>query len=74
MVWRFLKKLNIELPCDPVIPRLVYREMKTRTSKDTLFAAVLFIIAKKGKEIKCTSAGEWVDKWGLATRWNIIWP
>ena len=24
MVWQFLKKLNIELPCDPAIPLWVY--------------------------------------------------
>jgi len=28
-VWRFLKKLNIELPCDPAIPLLVIYPEKT---------------------------------------------
>ena len=48
-VWRFLKKLNIELPCNPEIPLLgIYME-KTIIQKDTctpMFIAALSIIAK----------------------------
>ena len=44
-VWRFLKTLKIELPCDPAIPLLgVYTE-KARIQKDTynpIFIAALF--------------------------------
>ena len=34
-VWRFLKKLNIELPYDPAIPLLGFylKEMKSLTKK-----------------------------------------
>ena len=50
-LWRFLKKLKIELPYDPAIPLLgIYPEkMKTLIRKDThtpMFIAALFIIAK----------------------------
>ena len=47
-VWRFLKKLKIELPYDPAIPLLgMYRE-KTIIQRDTcfpVFIAALFAIA-----------------------------
>ena len=47
--WRFLKKIKIQLPYDPVIPFLgIYLEKrKTLTGKDistTMFIAALFII------------------------------
>ena len=50
-LWRFLKKLKIELPYDPAIPLLgIYPEkMKTLIRKDThtpMFIAALFIISK----------------------------
>ena len=50
-VWRFLKKLRIELPCDPAIPLLgIYlKKMKSLTPKDidtTMFIEALFTIAK----------------------------
>ena len=48
-VWRFLKKLKIELPYDPAISFLdIYLE-KTILQKDTctaMFIAALFTIAK----------------------------
>ena len=48
-VWRFLKKLQIELPYDPAIPLLSIHTEETRTERDThtpMFIAALFIIAK----------------------------
>ena len=48
-VWRFLRKLNIELPFDPAIPLLGSYPEKTMTQKDTctpMFTAALFSIAK----------------------------
>ena len=50
-VWRFLKKLKIELPYDPVIPLLGIYPEKTKTliQKGTytpMFKAALFTIAK----------------------------
>ena len=34
-VWRFLKKLEIELPYDPAIPLLGIHTKETRTERDT---------------------------------------
>ena len=34
-VWRFLKKLEIELPYDPAIPLLSIHTEETRTERDT---------------------------------------
>ena len=42
-VWRFFKKLEIKLPCDPIIPLLgIYLE-KTITEKNT--GTPVFIVA-----------------------------
>ena len=48
-VWRFLKKLKIELPYDPAIPLLGIFLEKTIIQKDTfipIFIATLFTIAR----------------------------
>jgi len=59
-VWRFLKKLKIEIPHDPIIPLLgIYlRKTKTVIQKDIctfMFIAALFTIAKIWKQHKCPS-------------------
>ena len=66
-VWRFLKKLKIELPHDPSIPLLgIYpKTTKTLIWKDTcipMFIAALFIITKIWKQPKCTPTEEWLKK------------
>ena len=71
-VWRFLKKLKLELPCDPEIPLLgIYLE-KTIIQKETcttvLFAA-LFTIARTWNQSKCPLTDEWIKKmWHIYTR------
>ena len=64
-VWRFLKKLKIELPYDPAIPLLgIYLE-KTIIQKDActpMFIAALFTIAKTWKQPKYPSIEEWIKK------------
>ena len=48
-VWRFLKKLERELPYDPAIPLLGIHTEETRRERDTctsMFIATLFIIAR----------------------------
>ena len=48
-IWRFLKKLEIELPYDPAIPLLGIYPKKTIIQKDTCiptFTAAVFTIAK----------------------------
>ena len=67
-VWRFLKKLKIELPCDPAIPLLgIYLEnTKTLIQKGTctpMFIAALFTIAKMWKQPKWSLKDEWIKMW-----------
>ena len=70
-VWRFLKKLKIELPYDTAIPLLGIYPEKTVILKDTctpMFIAVLFTIARTWKQPKCPSAEEWMKKiWYIHT-------
>jgi len=57
-VWRFLKRLKIELPYDPAIPLLDIYLGKTTTQKDSctpMFIAALFTILKTRKQCKCLS-------------------
>ena len=52
-VWRFLKKLEIELLYDPTIPLLGIHTKETRSERDTctpMFTAALFIIARTWKQ------------------------
>ena len=71
-VWRFLRKLNIELPFDPAIPLLGIYPEKTTTRKDTctlMFITTLFAIAKTWKQPKCPSTEEWLKKmWYRSSR------
>ena len=51
-VWRFLKKLEIELPYDPSIPLLGIHTKETRIERDTctpVFIAALFTTARTWK-------------------------
>ena len=70
-VWRFLKKLEIELPCDPAIPLLGIYPEKTIIQKDTctpMFIVALFTIARSWKQPKCPSTDEWIKKmWYIYT-------
>ena len=70
-IWRFLKKLKIELPYDPAIPLLDIYPEKIIIQKDTstqIFIAALFTIARTWKQPKCPSAEEWIKKmWYIYT-------
>ena len=70
-MWRFLKKLEIELPYDPAISLLGIHTEETRTERDTctpMFIATLFTIGRTWKKPKCTSADEWIRKlWYIYT-------
>ena len=60
-IWRFLKKLKIDLPYDPAIPVLSIYHEKTIIQKDTctpMFIAALFTIARTWKQPKCPSTEE----------------
>ena len=70
-VWRFLKKLKIELPYDPAIPLLGIYPEKTIIQKEsctTMFIAALFAVARTWKQPKCPSTDEWIKKlWHIYT-------
>ena len=73
-VWRFLKKLQIELPYDPAIPLLGIHTEETRIERDTctpMFIAALFIIARTWKQPRCPSADEWIRKLGTESACNV---
>ena len=64
---RFLKKLGIELPYDPVIPLLGIHPKETRIERNTctpVFITGLFIIGRTWKQPKCLLADEWKRKLG----------
>ena len=53
-MWRFLKKLEIELSYDPAIPLLGIHTEETRSERDTstpMFITALFIIAGHGSNL-----------------------
>ena len=69
-VWRFLKKLKIELPYDPAIPLLGIYPEKTIIQKEsctTMFIAALLTIARTWKQPKCPSTDEWIKMWHIYT-------
>ena len=70
-VWRLLKKLEIELPYDPVIPLLGIHTEETRIERDMctpMFITALFTIARTWKQPRCPLADEWIRKlWCICT-------
>ena len=70
-VWRFLKALKIELPCDTIIPLLGIYPEKAVIQKHTcipMFIAALFTVAKSWKQPKCPLTDKWIKKiWYLYT-------
>ena len=55
-MWRFLKKLEIELPYDPAIPLLGTYLEEAKIEKDTctpVFIAALFTMARTWKQPRC---------------------
>ena len=58
-VWKFLKKLEIELPYDPAIPLLGIQTEETRIED---MCTPLFKTARTWKQPRCPSADEWIRK------------
>ena len=76
IVWRFLKKLEIELPYDTAIPLLGIHTEVTRIERDTctpMFITALFLIARTWKQPRCPSADELIRNNGY-TQWSITQP
>ena len=65
-VWRFLKKLKIELPYDPVTALGIYPKdtdvVKRRGTCTPMFIAAMSTIAKLLKEPRCPLTDEWIKK------------
>ena len=60
-LWRFLEKLEIELPYDPAISLLGIHTEETRIERGMctpIFIAALFIMARTWKQSRCPSADE----------------
>ena len=84
-VWRFRKKLKLELPYDPAIALLGIYPWYTsvlfwRDTRTPMFIAALATIAKVRKEPKCPLRDEWIKKmWyiyngvllGSQKEWNL---
>ena len=72
-VWKFLRKLKMELPFDPAIPLLgLYsKNPETPIRKNlytSMFIAAQFTIAKCWKQPKYPSVNEWIKKlWYIYT-------
>ena len=70
-VWRFLKKLEIELPYDPAIPLLGIHTEETRIERDMctpVFIVELFTIARTWKQSRYPLADEWIrNLWYIYT-------
>ena len=70
-MWRFLKKLGIELPNDPAIPLLGIHPKETRIERGMctpMFIAALFTIARTWKQPRCPLADVWIRKlWYILT-------
>ena len=64
-VWRFLKKLKVELRYDPAIPLLgIYPEkiIIRKETGTTMFIAPLFTITRTWNQLKCPSTDERIKK------------
>ena len=64
-MWRFLKKLEIELQYDPAIPLLGIHTEETRIERHKctpMFIAALFTIVRTWKQPRCPSADKYIRK------------
>ena len=72
-MWRFLKKLGIEVPYNPAIPLLGIQPKKIKSERDTciaMFIAALFTVARTLKQPRCPLTDERI-RCGTYTQWNI---
>ena len=61
--WRFLKKLEIELPYNSAIPLLGIHTEETRIERDMytpMFITALFTVCRTWKQPICSLADEWI--------------
>jgi hypothetical protein len=81
-IWRFLKKLKIQQPYDPVISLLgiypkEHKFLLYKYNRDTctlMFIAALFTIAKLWKQPRCLIMMNGSRKCGMYIQWNFTQP
>ena len=72
-VWRFLKKLKLELPYDSAIALLGIHPrdtgvVKRRATCTPMFIAAMTTVTKLWKEPRCPSTDKWIRKmWSIYT-------
>jgi hypothetical protein len=71
-IWRFLRKLEIDIPEDPAIPLLrIYPKDAPpwhRGKCSTVFIVALFVIARSWKQPRCPKTEEWIQEmWFIYT-------
>ena len=76
VVWRFLRKLEIELPHDTAIslPGIYAKNTRTLIQRDTctpMLIAAIFTIAKIWKQPKCPSIDEYYSVIKKKKQWNL---
>jgi len=73
-VWRYLRKLNIELPYDPEIPLLGIYPDKTFLEKDTCSLHHYSQYPRHGNNINVYERRNGLRRCGSYTQWNITQP
>jgi hypothetical protein len=71
-IWRFLRKLEIDLPEDPAIPLLqIYPKDALpyhNNTCSTMFIVALFVIARSWKQPRCSMTEKWIQNmWFIYT-------
>jgi hypothetical protein len=71
-IWRFLRKLEIDLPEDPAVPLLGMHPRDAppchRSTCSTMFIMALFVIARSWKLPRCPTTEEQIQKmWFIYT-------
>ena len=65
-LWRFLRKLKIDLPEDPAIPHLgIYPKGAPPCDRgicSTMFIVALFVIPKSWKQSRCPMTDKWIQE------------
>ena len=76
-VWRFLKKLEIELPHDPAIPPMGIHTKETRIERDTctpMLITALFTKPEHGSNLDVHWQTNGSESCGTYSQWNITQP
>jgi hypothetical protein len=70
-IWGFFRKLKIELPCNPAIPRLGIQPKQSKSAYDrdtcTLMFTASFTIARLWNQPTCPSNDERIQKMCIYT-------